>query len=201
MVASATSLFCERGYRGTSTREICKRAGASSTAITYHFGSKERLYQHILGSFASLQLEPAQTVLSAAPRSQAEFVTRLEVFFEQLLNVYLENRETLGIFFREFEQLLPYGQEGVIGEMLKTSFAIAEFVRRAIALGFARAEVDADIVAGLLVDRVLNQARFVHAHAEFFGVSTLDPEYRAHWVRATLQIVFNGINAPVEPAS
>ena len=173
----------------------------SSTAITYHFGSKQQLYRNILESFASLRLEHAQAVLSTAPRSRAEFVTRLEVFFEQLLNVYLEERETLLIMVREFEQLLPHGVEGVIGEMVKTSHAIAAFVRKAIALGFIRADVDADIVAGLLMDRLLNQARFVHAHHEYFGLSTLDPEYRRQWLRATLGIVFDGINAPDQPAA
>jgi AcrR family transcriptional regulator len=139
-------------------REICSRAGASANAITYHFGSKDQLYRDILGSFASLQLEHATKALSADPSSQQEFV------------------------IREFEQLLPHGDDGVLGEMLKTSFAISEFIKRAMDLGFVRADVDPDIVAGMLMDRLLNQARFVHAHEVFFNTSTLDPEYRAHWV-------------------
>ena len=189
---------------GASVREICSRAGASSNAITYHFGSKEQLYRHILGSFASLQFERAETVLSTEPRSQQEFIIRLELFFEQLLDVYIENRETILILFREFEQLLPHdddGSDGVIGEIVKTSFAIAKFIKRAMGLGFVRADADPDIVAGLLIDRLLNQARFVDSHDAFFNVSTLNPEYRAYWVRETLRIVFDGINARDEPAA
>ena len=182
-------------------REICSRAGASANAITYHFGSKEQLYRHILDSFASLQLEHAKAVLSAEPKTQQEFVIRLELFFEQLLDAYIENRQTILIMFREFEQLLPHGDDGVVGEMLRTSFAIADFIRRAMDLGFVRADADPDIVAGLLIDRLLNQARFVDAHEIFFSASTLDAKYRAHWVRATLRIVFDGINARDEPAA
>ncbi len=201
IVEAATALFSEHGYRGASVREVCSRAGASANAITYHFGSKEQLYRDILDSFASFQLEHAKTVLSADPKSQQEFVIRVELFFEQLLDAYLENRETLLIMFREFEQLLPYADDGVVGEMLNTSFAISEFIKRAMALGFVRADVDPDIVAGILMDRLLNQARFVHAHEMFFNTSTLDPEYRKYWVRATLQIIFDGINARDEPAA
>ncbi len=201
IVEAATALFSEHGYRGASVREVCSRAGVSANAITYHFGSKERLYRDILDSFASLQLEHAKTVLSADPRSRQEFVIRVELFFEQLLDAYLENRETLLIMFREFEQLLPHAEDGVVGEMLKTSYAISEFIKRAMGLGFVRADVDPDIVAGLLMDRLVNQARFAHAHEMFFNTSTLDPAYRKHWVRATMQIVFDGINARDEPAT
>ena len=82
----------------------------------------------------------------------------------------------------------------------KTKDSIAQRQHRGTELGFVRADVDADIVAGLLMDRVFNQARYVDAHEVYFDVSTLDPDYRAHWVQATLQIVFNGINPPRQPA-
>jgi AcrR family transcriptional regulator len=130
VVEPATAVFSQHGYRGSSVREICSRAGASANAITYHFGSKEKLYRHILDSFASLQLEHAKTVLSANPGSQQEFVIRLEIFFDQLLDAYIENRKTLIIMSREFEQLLPHGEDSVVGEMVKTSFAIAKFIKR-----------------------------------------------------------------------
>ena len=196
IVEAATAAFSQYGFRGASVRDICSRAGASANAITYHFGSKEQLYRHILDSFASLQLDHAKAVLSAEPKSQQEFAIRLELFFEQLLDAYIENRQTIRIMFREFEQLLPHGDDGgVIGEMVRTSFAIADFIKRAIDLGFVRADADPDIVAGLLMDRLVGQARFVDAHEIFFDASTLDFTYRAHWVRATLAIVFDGINA------
>ena len=56
-------------------------------------------------------------------------------------------------------------------------------------------------MAGLLVDRLLNQARFVDSHNLFFETSTLDLDYRAHWVRATLGIVFDGINRRDKPGA
>lgn len=36
--------FGERGYEGASTRAIAAEAGTVMSSITYHFGSKERLY-------------------------------------------------------------------------------------------------------------------------------------------------------------
>jgi AcrR family transcriptional regulator len=193
IVEAATALFSKHGYRGASVREICTRAGVSANAITYHFGSKEQLYRYILNRFNSLQLEHTKTALSADPRSRQEFEIRVELFFAQLLEVYLENRETLLVIYREIEQLLPDGDNGFIREMAKTNYAVSQFIKRAINLGFVGADVDPDIVAGILLDRLLNQAHFAHTHKMFFNVSTLEPEYRAYWVRTTLKIVFNGI--------
>lgn len=56
----ARRLFAERGYAATSVRDITSRAKANLGAITYHFGSKEALYQEVLVSL----VEPmANTVI------------------------------------------------------------------------------------------------------------------------------------------
>jgi AcrR family transcriptional regulator len=200
-LGAATAAFAELGYTAASVREICGRVGASPNAINYHFGSKEELYREIVEGFASEQLELVTRMLSAPPRSAEDFAVRLELFFTELLRSYLENRDTVRIFYREFEQLVPRGTEGVIGQLTKVNDAIALFVRGGIENGIVAEAVDADIVAGLLLDRVANQARFTDAHTTFFGVSTLDEEYRKHWVQATLRIVLHGICGPEGPAA
>jgi AcrR family transcriptional regulator len=48
LLAEATRLFAEKGYSGTSTREICLAAQANVAAIHYHFGGKEGLYREVL---------------------------------------------------------------------------------------------------------------------------------------------------------
>ena len=48
IIASAASLFAEKGFNGTKTREIAARAGVSEALIFKHFPSKEDLYAAIL---------------------------------------------------------------------------------------------------------------------------------------------------------
>jgi AcrR family transcriptional regulator len=55
----ARRLFADHGYAGTSVRAITTRAKANLGAITYHFGSKEALYQEILISL----VEPMATAI------------------------------------------------------------------------------------------------------------------------------------------
>src|SRR5438132_13531244 len=44
ILAAATRLFAERGFDGTSTREIAREAGAKHSLLFYHFRSKGDLY-------------------------------------------------------------------------------------------------------------------------------------------------------------
>jgi AcrR family transcriptional regulator len=47
LLVAASGLFAERGYDGTSVRAIAQRAHANLGAVTYHFGSKEALYDAV----------------------------------------------------------------------------------------------------------------------------------------------------------
>ena len=45
LLASAGEVFIEKGFRDATVAEICARAEANISAVNYHFGSKEALYQ------------------------------------------------------------------------------------------------------------------------------------------------------------
>jgi AcrR family transcriptional regulator len=45
LLAVAGDVFIEKGFRNATVAEICSRAEANISAINYHFGSKEALYQ------------------------------------------------------------------------------------------------------------------------------------------------------------
>ena len=201
ILEAATELFAERGFYGASVRDITGRVGASVNAISYHFGSKEELYLEIVGQLATDQLELAERVLSSPAHSVAELSVRLEIFFTQLLECYLDNRDTVRILFREYELLLPHAPDDVVGRLFQTSEVISRFIRDAIDTGLVRKTIDPDIVAGLLLDRAMNQARFTDSHKMYFDVSTLEESYRKRWIEATLDIVFHGICGATPPAA
>ncbi len=56
LLAAARNAFAERGFAAASVREITAAADANLGAITYHFGSKQGLYDAVLESvFGSLR--------------------------------------------------------------------------------------------------------------------------------------------------
>src|ERR1041385_5263002 len=48
IVAIASELFSQKGFRGTTTKEIADRAGVSEAIIFRHFTTKDDLYRAIL---------------------------------------------------------------------------------------------------------------------------------------------------------
>jgi len=44
LLDAAEVLFCERGFDGTSVRDLTTAAGCNVAAVNYHFGGKDKLY-------------------------------------------------------------------------------------------------------------------------------------------------------------
>jgi len=45
---AAMELFAQKGYAGSSIREICQAAGVTKPVLYYHFRGKEHLYQELM---------------------------------------------------------------------------------------------------------------------------------------------------------
>src|SRR5436190_5790733 len=70
IVAVAVRLFSERGFRGTTTKEIAQAAGVSEAMVFRHFATKEELYAAILDHKACSgdKFEPAEMAAEAIKR-------------------------------------------------------------------------------------------------------------------------------------
>src|SRR5271168_4811763 len=48
ILEAAGQVFAEKGFHGSTGKEICDRAGASAGAINYYFGGMEPLYHEVV---------------------------------------------------------------------------------------------------------------------------------------------------------
>ena len=53
ILQTAVTLFSQRGFKGTTTKEIARAAGVSEAMVFRHFSTKSELYDAILGDKAS----------------------------------------------------------------------------------------------------------------------------------------------------
>jgi AcrR family transcriptional regulator len=93
VLRAATELFAERGFHGTTVRDIALRAGANVASGHYHFGSKRDLYVEVLrATFAEVRafLDRGGAQIDAATldrMSRAE----LEAVLERRIALMLAN--------------------------------------------------------------------------------------------------------------
>jgi AcrR family transcriptional regulator len=95
LLESARALFAERGYAGTSTREIARAASVTEPMIFRHFGSKAKLFEEAV-------LAPFNTFISeyiadwaARPRGVKSPYTETYEFYRGVYDVLAANRRLI----------------------------------------------------------------------------------------------------------
>lgn len=63
ILEAATTLFAQKGFDGTSIREICKTANVNLCMISYYWGGKQELYQGIIENLLEKQIEYSKDFL------------------------------------------------------------------------------------------------------------------------------------------
>ena len=110
ILLAAIGLFSKRGFRGTTTREIARRAGISEDLLFRHFPNKKKLCEAILAQRMEAHLptllkglpadgEPREVLLDLSRR----IVTRNErdpTFMRLLLFSALEGHGLSDLFFQ-----------------------------------------------------------------------------------------------------
>jgi AcrR family transcriptional regulator len=117
ILAVAVSLFSERGFRGTTTKEIAQAAGVSEAMVFRHFATKQELYAAILDHKACSsrnKFEPEEMAADAISRKDDHAVfEELALgalrhhqddpdFQRLLLHSALEKHELAQMFFDQF---------------------------------------------------------------------------------------------------
>jgi TetR/AcrR family transcriptional regulator len=114
----AMRLFSQRGFRGTTTKEIAMAAGVSEAMVFRHFATKNELYSAILDHKACLhdEMDPTAVVADAIARKDDravfEGIARHALdqhegdpeFQRLLLHSALEEHELAQMFWEKFVQ-------------------------------------------------------------------------------------------------
>lgn len=80
LLETAIGMFAEKGYAGTSVREIVGRAGVSKPVLYYYFKSKEGLFLDILDMAENLQKQ----LLSEVLKTEGNVLDRLLMLYRRV---------------------------------------------------------------------------------------------------------------------
>ncbi len=194
ILSTATRLFADKGYDGTSVKDICDAAGVNIAAIHYHFGSKENLYVHIIQQFAAERLDFARRTLQE-PHNIDDFKVRLEIFLRQTIETMIRQKDIVRLIQRDVEMSGSRSKAMYLNTLQKHASKLLEFFDQAKKKGIMAADVNPLAAAGFLMSNIVHQTRNDKLVKKFTGYSLTDENYRHQWIQQTLRIFIGGIIA------
>ncbi len=101
ILESAYQLFVERGFQGSSMRDIADRAGIKAASIYNHFGGKEQIFEEVFK-----EKHPMFRILSILDTAEGETAEDLLTDAVKRLNKELRSEpKLLNLFFVEFVEM------------------------------------------------------------------------------------------------
>jgi AcrR family transcriptional regulator len=192
LLRAARKLFAEKGFDGTSVKDLADEAGVNVSLVSYFFGGKEALYVACLEEAGRKVLELAVRVLQP-PKSAEEFRVRLTLFIEELIRVHIEESEITNILQRDcvmnFERI-----QGVFKEsFLKVFQSLHDFIQQGQKNGILRKEISPLIASQVFFGAITHTARMDKLGAQFFNSSLHDEKVRQKFTSQLVEIAIRSL--------
>jgi AcrR family transcriptional regulator len=175
LLEAARGLFARRGLSGTSIRDIAQAAKINSSMISYYFESKEGLYKACIEEIAETSLAMTAKVLQP-PANETEYRLRLEMFLDNIMQLFLEDRDSGLIFIREFDRQQSPAQQTFRESFLKVLNGLVSYFSEAQKRGLVDPDKDPHTLASLLFGCVISQMRMDHLSEKAYKKTLLNPE-------------------------
>lgn len=97
LLDAGAELFDKKGYHNVSIKEIGRLAGCNSALISYHYGSKQALYQAIIEN----QLQAIQQLQERLEKEGLPPLERLKEYLHTILKSQLDPKRHMIILYQE----------------------------------------------------------------------------------------------------
>lgn len=147
IIATATSLFVERGFSGVAMREISEACGITKAALYYHFASKAKLLYAVCKSYLDVNAAVVEAVIAEGGTYEAQ----LRMLVHQLFQVPGERRAILRLAMHDLDSLDPDDHEAFLEDYRER---FTDPVERIFTEGAARGEfrsVDPELLTWYLL--------------------------------------------------
>lgn len=200
LVEVAKKIIAEKGYDGTTVKDIAEAAKLNVSLISYYFGGKEGLYKEIVEGFGQAGLEHTRRTLTPVS-SLEELRVKLTLWAEHTLEMHAKEHDMTTIVNRDICFKFQKGEiSGVMKEVFANTFMkcflhLMDFIKDGQKKGFLRKDFDSFVAAGMLFSPIIQISTREHMIKEFFKNSTHDPKYRAHMAKNLVDVFILGTTA------
>jgi len=151
IITTAMNLFGQKGFDGTSVREISAGAGVNLAMINYYFGSKEKLFENIVEYKSSVTRGLLDEILKNDKLSSIEKI-------HAVIDSYVEKLFLHRSFHRLIHQELILNQReelqnSIVNSILPNSLIIKRIIETGIKNGEFK-KVDAELTLASLVGTI-----------------------------------------------
>ncbi len=181
VVAAAGRMFADKGYHGTSMRDIGKAVGLLGSSLYSHIDSKEDLLVEVVDEGARLFLDSA----SRAIDSGSGPTESLKLLIAGHVDVVLDHPDVVRTYLNEARMLDRAHRSGVVAARDEYESVFRSVIRRGVEVGALRGELDPKL-SSIFILSILNALeRWYQTDGEFD---------RTELVEAIWEIVILGLS-------
>jgi AcrR family transcriptional regulator len=162
----AETLFAEKGFEGTSVRDIAKEACGNVSIVSYHFGSKENL---LIAIFERKTDEIKDHINYLLDNTELTDLQKMNIFIDEFLQNIAKNKNFHKILIRE--EL--FNRDPKIFEILhdfkkRSSMMFDKIYQHGIETGEFKKEADLKLLMSTIIGTV-NQLYFAQNYISATG--------------------------------
>ena len=180
IMEAAEKLFAEKGFDGTSVRDIAEEAGVNLAMISYYFGSKEKLMENLFkyrGEFIKLQLE------SMLQNKELDSLEKMYSLIDQYIDKIMKQQCFHRIMARE--QMVNSTRSYIQTDIYRFKKENQELISRLIQEGQKKGEfkknIDVPLMMATLIGTASSLVTTQHYYREINNLQSLpDEEFQKH---------------------
>jgi AcrR family transcriptional regulator len=151
IIDHAVELFAEKGFEGTSIRDLAAKAGVNVAMVNYYFGSKEKLFEDMVEYKASYSRGMLDEI---AKNTSYTDIEKIDLVIDCYINKLFTNRK----FHRVLHQEMMLSnretlQQAIVNILYPNSLIIKGIIEAGIKKGVFR-KVDAPLSIATLVGTI-----------------------------------------------